>query len=189
VFYGEKQHAVTLHWMEPEIDTGAIVEAGWFDLDDESTGLSVSSACVRHGIPLIDRLLDVAASDAESIKAEAQSLEDRRFFRRSDVPFGGRIPWDRPANEICRFVRACDYHPLESPWGTPMTELDNGLIGIAKARLTPRISKQPPGTVIERNSSAVIVATGDKDIEVSMGECEGGRQPAVNLLTAGARLK
>ena len=94
--------------MEPGIDTGAVAYESSFAIDDQDTGISLSVVCVRHGLPLISRLLEDARRDATSVPAIAQDLSRRRYYHR-DPPQRGALVWARPAHEIARFVRACDY--------------------------------------------------------------------------------
>jgi methionyl-tRNA formyltransferase len=46
IYNGEPRHGVTVHWMEPEVDTGPIAYSATFDLSESDTGLSVSARCV-----------------------------------------------------------------------------------------------------------------------------------------------
>ncbi len=188
VFFGEQRHAVTLHWMEAGIDTGAIVDETWFDLDDESTGLSVSTACVRYGIPLIDQLLETARYEPAAIPARKQDLAERRLFKRADVPFGGRLPWDKSASEILRFVRACDYHPLASPWGYPRTSLDESPLCIRRARPAPERVSGEPGRVVGITDRDAWIGTGSDVIAVEQVAIRGEILPASAVLSEGMKL-
>ena len=155
VYHRETSHAVTLHWMAPGIDTGAIAYEARFPMTDADTGLSVSMNCVKEGIPLVGRLLDDAAKGR--IPKHPQDLARRRVFKRRDVPHGGRIDWSLPASEIDAFVRAADYYPMPSPWGHPAAELRGRPVEVAKVERTGRRADAPPGTV-----AGVEVATGDE---------------------------
>ncbi|HYY23010.1 MAG TPA: formyltransferase family protein [Thermoleophilaceae bacterium] len=92
IYHGERRHGVTLHWMEPEVDAGAVVSEASFAIGPCDTGLTVSAACVRHGLPLVAGLLEVAARDPSAIPATEQDLSRRRWFGRRG-PHGGRVPW------------------------------------------------------------------------------------------------
>ena len=185
IYHGETTHAVTLHWMEPEIDTGAVAYAAKFELTDDDTGLSVSAKCVRQGLPLVKLLLEAAERDPKTIPATAQDLERRRYFGR-DAPQDGRIEWARPAREVVRFVRAADYAPFPSPWGHPVARLDGDRVGIAKAALTGRPSSEAPGSIAEANDG-VQVATGDEWVTVRRLEVDGKYVRAEEGLAPGLR--
>jgi methionyl-tRNA formyltransferase len=81
LFNGESSHAVTLHWMEEGIDTGPVAYASSFPISESDTGLSVSLRCVKHGIPLIRRLLDAAATAPDSIPLIPQVVAASRGLR------------------------------------------------------------------------------------------------------------
>lgn len=161
IYLGEIAHGVTLHWMDPEVDTGPIAFSASFPLAPSDTGLSVSAACVQHGIPLIAKLLAYLAEDPASIPAVQQDLTRRRYFRRG-APHGGWIPWERSAKQVVDFVRACDYGPFPSPWGVPKTRLSSTEISIGRVRTTGEFADAPPGTVGTTGNDGIRVATRDE---------------------------
>jgi methionyl-tRNA formyltransferase len=187
IYHGETTHAVTLHWMEPEIDTGAVAYAAVFDLSGEDTGLSVSAKCVRHGLPLVNRLLETAERDQKAIPATEQDLEHRRYFGR-EAPQDGKLQWSRPAREVVRFVRAADYAPFPSPWGHPVARFEGDCVGIAKAALTGRPTTEAPGSITEAQDGGVDVATGDEWVTVRRLEVDGKYVRAEEVLTPGLPL-
>jgi methionyl-tRNA formyltransferase len=189
IYNGERRHAVTLHWMDPEIDTGPIAYSAPFELTEEDTGLSVSATCVRLGVPLVDQLLADAAGDPSAIPAEPQDLSRRRYFRRGDVPDGGRIVWSRPARQLVDLVRACDYFPFPSPWGQPLARLGDRDLGVLKTSRAAEPSDAPPGTVREAPGEAVAVATGDEWIHLHRVQLNGRPAPAAEVLEPGIRLE
>jgi methionyl-tRNA formyltransferase len=186
IYYGETRHAVTLHWMDPAIDTGAIAYAAAFDLTEGDTGLSASAKCVRHGLPLVERVLNAAEEDPAGIPAIAQDLSRRRYFGR-EAPQDGRLEWDRPAREIVNFVRAADYSPFRSPWGHPTTMVAGRTIGVVRAERTGSATAAPPGTV--RNvDGAVHVAAADEWVAVTRVHIDARYTPADAVLADGSRL-
>jgi methionyl-tRNA formyltransferase len=185
IYHGEDRHAVTVHWMEPGIDTGAIAYEASFPLTDADTGLSVSLRCVREGLPLLERLLE----DAErgTIPAQAQDLSRRRYFGR-EAPQEGRIDWSRTAREIVDFVRACDYFPFPSPWGSPLAALDDGEVAIVKASRTGRANGgESAGTVGDTDYGAVAVAAADEWVLVQRVAVDGTPHDAAEVLRPGTR--
>src|SRR5262245_19991231 len=123
IYKGEVHHGVTLHKMEPGIDTGNIAYQEMVAVGADETGLSLTTKCIDAGLPLVLRLLEVAAEDPSAIPSIAQDLTKREYFGR-EVPEGGKLSWESPARRIVDFVRACDYLPFPSPWGHPRTSLD-----------------------------------------------------------------
>ncbi len=189
IFNGEARHAVTLHWMAPGVDTGAIAYEAWFDLTPDATGLSCSMQCTRLGVPLVEELMAAALRDHTTIPALPQSGRERVLYRKGDVPFGGRIDWERPAAVIDAFVRAADYHPMPSPWGHPQTTLNGALLDVVKVRRTGRACDAPPGSLAMGEAGAVEAATADEWLALQRVRQAGQVMPPEELLEAGGRLE
>ena len=161
IYQGERSHGVTVHWMAPEIDAGPIAYQSLFPIDENDTALSLAARCVREGLPLMMRLLDVAAKHPAEIPAVPQDIEKREYFH-AGVPEGGRLSWQWPAQKIVDFVRACDYFPFRSPWGHPRTSMGTQELAVVKARRTHLAADSPPGTVGESTGEGVKVASSDE---------------------------
>lgn len=187
VYFGEEQHAVTLHWVVEEIDAGSIAYASEFPIGGADTGLSVSARCVRDGIPLFRRLLDTARANPDLIPRVPQPREGRRVFLRRSVPKQGRIDWSEPADRILRLVRACDYYPLESPWGAAWSLLGDARIEIQKARTEPQVSESSPGTVFRADETGAWIATRDATVVVEKILFDGRSTPCVGHVNPGSR--
>jgi methionyl-tRNA formyltransferase len=173
--------------MDPGIDTGAVAYRASFRIEDTETGLSLTAKCVRHGVPLVLRLIADAARDPSSIPALAQDPRKRRYFGR-EVPNDGNVVWDAPARNVVRFVRATDYSPFASPWGTPQAQLGGSPVGITKASLTREATDAPPGSVGEvLEDGAVLVATSDEWIAVCRVQVEGRSVAPRKVLSPGDR--
>jgi methionyl-tRNA formyltransferase len=185
IYHGEGRHAVTVHRMEAGIDTGAIAYERSFPISETDTGLSLSLRCVREGLPLVERLLEDAAGG--SVPARPQDPERRRYFGR-DVPQGGRVDWSRSAKEIADFVRACDYFPFPSPWGSPLSSLGDRDVGILKASRTLRPTDALPGTVGEVEEGSAAVAAADEWVAVHRVAVDGRPEDAAKVLRPGTRL-
>jgi methionyl-tRNA formyltransferase len=182
IYHGETRHAVTVHWMEPGIDTGAVAYERSFEIGEAETGLSLSVRCVREGLPLIEQLLEDA--DRGRIPAHPQDLSRRHYYGR-EAPQGGRIEWDRPARQIVAFVRACDYFPFPSPWGHPRARLDGREVAVLKAAPTGEPASAEPGSV----GSAAKVAAADEWVELRRLSTDSQVVDAADLLQTGQRFE
>jgi methionyl-tRNA formyltransferase len=191
IYRGETSHGVTIHKMEPGIDTGPIVYQELFEIDDADTGFTLSAKCIRSGIALVLRLIETASSDPAAIPLRPQDLTKREYFGR-EIPHGGKLFWTLPAREIVNFVRACDFFPFHSPWGHPQTILRtmSGAqeIGVVKACLTGERCDRAPGTVGEFIGLGVKVACGDEWIIVNKLKVEGRYVNSAGVLEPGSRL-
>jgi methionyl-tRNA formyltransferase len=186
---GERRHAVSLHWMAAGIDTGPIAYDAWFDLDTTATGLSASMRCVRLGLPLIEALVATALTDPRTIPAWPQNHAQRRYYKRCDIPFGGKLNWGLPAATLDAFIRAADYHPMPSPWGHPTTSLDGTPLGVVKVRRTGRACDAAPGTLAMGETGAIEVATADEWLVLQHIHHGGQVRPAVEHLQAGGQFE
>ncbi len=156
IYHGAARHGVTVHRMEAGIDTGAIVFEENFSVTEEDTGLTLALRCAHKGVGLIRKLLGVLAIDPDALPYVAQDRGKRRYFGR-EVPQGGRIDWNVPARRIYDFVRACDYHPFASPWGTPRARLGDREVEVSRTALTGERCDVAPGTARDD-----LVATADE---------------------------
>jgi methionyl-tRNA formyltransferase len=186
IYHGERRHAVTIHWMDPEIDTGRIAYEQAFEITEADTGLTVSTKCVRLGLPLVSQLLEDAARNGASIPAIEQDLRRRRYYGR-EVPQEGRIVWSRPARQVVDFVRACDYRPFPSPWGEPAARLDGREVAILKASRTGEPAADAPGTIGRISDRDAMVAAADEWVRVHRIRVDGSVVDAGEAL-AGERV-
>jgi methionyl-tRNA formyltransferase len=188
IYQGETRHAVSLHWMDAGIDSGPIAYESSFEIDERDTGLSLTAKCVRHGVPLVLRLVADATRDPSSVPEHAQDLRRRHYFGRQ-VPNGGMVVWSAPAREIVRLVRAADYMPFTSPWGVPKAKVGGHTVGIAKASLTGERSDQAPGSVAAMEARGTIaVAAGDEWVAVHRLWVDGRYVKPADICWTGDRL-
>jgi methionyl-tRNA formyltransferase len=187
IYRGEKTHGVTIHKMEPGIDTGPIVYQSFFPVEDSATALSLSFKCVREGVKLMLRLLEVASTEPDRIPLLAQDLKQREYFG-SEVPNDGRLSWSSPACKVLKFVQACDYLPFRSPWGYPRTQLSGREISVVKIKATGLPCNALPGTVAHSRNSGVHVACLDEWVLVKQLQIENKYADAADVLRPGDRL-
>ena len=165
LYFGEKNHGVTLHRMTAEVDAGPIVYQCIFPLTEADTGFSVSLRCIKEGLPMVSQLLETLDENPARLPQTSQDLTQRQFFGRQ-VPHQGRVIWSLPAQHVVNFVRACDFYPFLSPWGHPQTHRGNLEIQIVKARRTRVHANAPAGTVGYLNVGGPVVACADEWIYV-----------------------
>jgi UDP-4-amino-4-deoxy-L-arabinose formyltransferase/UDP-glucuronic acid dehydrogenase (UDP-4-keto-hexauronic acid decarboxylating) len=144
--------------MDAGIDTGPVVFQMLFPVSDDDTALAVYTTCIRAGVSLIQRLLD---TDLARLPLTPQDLTQRAYFGKQ-VPADGCVRWERPARELYNLVRACDYFPFASPWGSPRATLNGQAVKLIKARSTGHACNAPPGTVRAAADSGVEVACADE---------------------------
>jgi methionyl-tRNA formyltransferase len=188
IYKGEKSHGVTVHRMEPGIDTGAIVYQTLFPIENEDTGLTLNFKCTQNGVRLMLKLLETASSAPDDLPLEPQDLSRREYFG-SSIPHNGRLSWLAPAENIVNFVRACDYFPFRSPWGYPTTRLNERELGVVRACRTHLPSDSAPGTVGQLSDTGALVAGADEWVLVK--KLKAGREylAATDVLRSGDHLE
>jgi methionyl-tRNA formyltransferase len=187
IYHDARHYAVTLHWMETGIDTGDIAFTAPVPISRQDTGLTLSAACVRAGLPLIASLLRVAAWNPHHIPAIAQDLTRRRYFGR-EGPHPRGMPWDLPARRLDAFVRASNYGPFPSPWGRPISVLGDCRIEILKTALTGERCSPVPGTVDSDSGGTIRVATEDEWLRIERIAVDGRSSPPADVLREGVVL-
>jgi methionyl-tRNA formyltransferase len=188
IYKGEKSHGVTIHKMEPGIDTGPIVYQMLFPIGDEDTGLTLNFKCTQKGVGLALKLLETASKGLDELPLEPQDLSRREYFS-SSIPHKGRLSWLATADNIVNFVRACDYFPFRSPWGHPTTRLDERELGVVKACRTHLPADAAPGTVGKPSDTGSLVAGADEWVLVKKLKVGGKYLAATDILKSGDRLE
>jgi methionyl-tRNA formyltransferase len=153
IMNGEPRHGVTLHWMESGIDTGPIAYQSMFDLTPNDTALSISSRCSRLGLKLIE---DLVRAEPAAIPRRRQDFSERRYHG-FKVPFEGRVPW-HSAELVERFIRACNFYPLPSPWGVPTLRYRGEELGMIEVSVTNQQCTAPAETVEFRQNKCYVAA-------------------------------
>ncbi len=74
------------------------------------------------------------------------------------------IPWEH-ARSLERYVRACNFYPLPSPWGIPTIEHDGASFGLIEAAVTDELCQGELGRLQVRGQRC-LVSTGDFWVEL-----------------------
>ena len=186
LYEGAERHGVTLHRITARVDEGPVAFIERFELGSGDTALKVMTQCVRRGLALLERLLDLAEA-GEPIPAHPQDLAGRRWFG-SGPPEGGSLDWNRPARQVANFVRACDYRPFAGPWEFPRCVADGRKVAIASAEVLAEPASVQPGTVAAATGGSVLVAAADTWVRVDRVEVNGQGVSAAEVLRANDHL-
>jgi UDP-4-amino-4-deoxy-L-arabinose formyltransferase/UDP-glucuronic acid dehydrogenase (UDP-4-keto-hexauronic acid decarboxylating) len=186
LYEGAERHGVTLHHMTPIFDSGSIVFADEFDIGPQDTGLSVLMQCVRRGMKLLERLLEIV-EHGDPVPAYPQDPSRRRWFA-VGPPQEGLLDWSGPARRVVDFVRACDYSPFPSPWGFPRCIVGGVEIAVPAASVAGERESAAPGTIVHADGGAVLIAAADAWVRVDQVEIGDWRGPATEAFGDGARL-
>ena len=181
---GESRHAVTLHWMTADVDAGPIAYKAWFEIGPRDTGVRVATRGAQEGVPLLRQLLEDAA--AGTIPADPQPPGEKSVWHGREVPYDGGLPWDAGARRVVDLVRAADFAPFESPWGSFRTTVAGQEVAILRAAATGEPADAPAGAVGEAGEKGIRVSAGDEWVEVERTAVGGESVPPAEALPAGA---
>ncbi|MEX0608706.1 MAG: formyltransferase family protein [Balneolaceae bacterium] len=185
IYNGEKEYGVTLHWLEKGIDTGHIAYRESVLLNQQETGLTLSTKCAHSGMNLISKLLKNLSEDCAAIPRIPQNITGRRYFKKKEIPQNGCITWAKTSTEIDAFVRASNYSPFKSPWGFPKTTYKGSEVKISSVSLTDVSCCVKPGTINFVRDEVVRVATADNWLAIKTCGVNGSQVPAHTIFCDG----
>ncbi|MFC6686534.1 MupA/Atu3671 family FMN-dependent luciferase-like monooxygenase [Jhaorihella thermophila] len=157
---GETRFGVTWHMIEGGIDEGDILAQRMFDIAPDDTAFSLNSRCYAAGLESFADVVEGLESGAPA--RMPQDLALRSYHARDDrPPAAGRLNFGRMAQALAAQIRALDFGDYWNPLCLPKIELGGQVLLVRKAALAEVPVGTAPGTVVERDLSGVLVATGD----------------------------
>lgn len=155
IILGARRFSISLFFIDPGIDSGAVIASRDFPLGDDDT---IVSSYVKATMATADMIAQALAEGLfDRGKATPQMGEVYYLPRR--LPEDGAIDWNRSAREIARFVAA-----LTRPYPGAFSTWAGARLNVWKARPidVPRPEGARPGQVLlVCAGGAVIVSTGD----------------------------
>jgi methionyl-tRNA formyltransferase len=173
IIFGDAYNEITLHWLDPGVDTGDIIGQGRVEIRRDDTGYTCGHRLTEAG-------RDVFRANWPLIKAGTAPRRKQDPALASTYNFSwavAEVDWGRPAVEIWNLIRAIS-RPLQGAW----TMLGGRKVRIWKARvLEPgrhvRVEGAVPGQVLAVTGRGMWVQTGDG--QVSIEECEVDGDPGL----------
>ena len=161
LFNGEREHGVTWHLVEGDIDSGPILKQSRFAIGPEETAIGLVSHCIKAGGALLRPL--AVELVAGKVQATRQDEKDRLYFGSKDRPWNGDLPWWRAAADVKRVARALSFHPMPNMFYRPRFAFD-----IAKPLFAEQVEvfdSQPHG---EPGTVAKVL---DDEVSISLADC------------------
>jgi methionyl-tRNA formyltransferase len=190
LYEGAREHGVTLHEMIPDLDAGDIVAEARFPVGPEEGAIGLLSQCVRREKELLSALLEDLGGGRE-IRGTPQDLERRRWFGGAPRELAD-VDSSWPAEKLANIVRACDYRPFRSPWGSLCAVVRGQRLEVLEAEAAgpgEGGAGEAPGSVRLQRDGSALVATGDGWLRLWEIEVEGAELPASSVLLDGDRLE
>lgn len=151
---GAVETGVSLHRIDPGIDTGDIIDQQAFEIDETETAKTLYVKYLNHGAVLIDRNLD-SIMDANEV-AYPQDWRGSTYFSRSTIDYANlSVDLRQTALGIVRQINAYNHrsYQLAVIAGQPISRVD----------VTPRRSIAKPGTIVARDDATLTIASIDYD--------------------------
>jgi methionyl-tRNA formyltransferase len=162
---GEAESGVTLMQMDEGMDTGAMLEQLTTPITDEETAAELSerlsalgALATRKGLPVYvaGGYTPVAQDHARATMAPMLKKHD------------GRIDFTKPARAVHDHVRGM------TPWPGAFTDARGKVLKVLATRVTDiPAGNAAPGTVVFADKSRVIVACGERGVELARVQLEG----------------
>ena len=109
ILHNEKTTASTAHFMETELDGGDIIDEEEVPIDENEIGSSLYFKISDATIIVFKRIYErLKTNGILSHKPIGESHTYKRI-----LPNNGNIDWSKSAKEVCTFIRALNFRPLQ----------------------------------------------------------------------------
>ena len=114
IMNGDKQFAMTLHYIDPGTDTGDIIKVAWFDMDPQCTVTQLYEQTCRAGFELFKQMLPAILKGAAPRTPQREFIEkgESTNFCLSKAFKEKEVLLDWGLERIYNFARAMDF-PLK----------------------------------------------------------------------------
>jgi len=157
---GERQTGVTIHWMDPTLDTGPIMQQRSVVICDGMNSTELARILCNAGIEILAEALDQI--EEGQARREVQNEEEASYFPPASETVR-TICWDEHADSIIRLVRA------SSMLGGAFASLNNLKVKVIGAEIMEQRIEPNPGRVLAQSKNRAIVACRDAAVCVHFG--------------------
>jgi len=162
MLFGDSVNRITLHWLDPGVDTGDIIDQGETDIRPNDTGFTCGQRLTEVG-------RDVFRRNWPLIKAGTAPRRKQDPAQASHFNFDwsmAEIDWTKPATQIWNLVRALT-RPLRGAW----TWLGGHKLRVWKVRVVEPsrelvVSGVVPGQVIAIIGKGIWVQAGEGQVQM-----------------------
>lgn len=175
LIHGEKITGNTMMWLDPQVDSGAIVDQIEFPITPYDTCKTLyDQVAIANGTMLM-RLIDNLEKGVKPVLPIANETDEPILPRRR--PKDGLLNWNQSGEAIYDFIRA-----LTDPYPGAFTYLDGKKYLIWKATLLPISAQSEPGRIggcaygFVENSCGYVVGTESNAVLITEIEDEDGNR-------------
>lgn len=192
IINGEKQHGISWHEMNLEVDTGKIFKQVKIELEPTETALTLNAKCYQAAIVSFQELSEELATKKTTTKF--QDLQQRSYCARYQKPPAlGIIDFNSSAIVIDNLVRGLDFGNYPNPLATAKLLLNSnsGLdyAIVTKVKVLKALSSQSPGTIVGITNQQLIVATSSHNIALKTIISQQNQTKSITELVTNYQLK
>ncbi|HKL79653.1 MAG TPA: methionyl-tRNA formyltransferase [Mobilitalea sp.] len=168
IINGEEETGVTIMYMDVKLDTGDMILQEKTQITKQETGGSLHDKLADLGAKLlIEALIKIKAGTADRIPQDDSKANHVKTLNK-DM---GNIDFTLPAVQIERLIRGLN------PWPSAYTHLEGKTLKLWSAEVGDTDNDNTePGTIIEIQRDAIVVATGDKALVIKELQLEGKKR-------------
>lgn len=152
---GETTHGVTLHLIEPGIDSGPIVSGRTVPIHADDTGRTLYDRCVEAGVDLLAEAWPTIRT-LSVVPATPQDEEGALYYNRHAMDFSDRrVTWKQDCATIANRMRALIFPPFQYPEVTVRGGSSLAVHAMSWDRVAHR---GRPGEILGADGHGVVVA-------------------------------
>ncbi len=174
ILAGDTQTGITIMQMDAGLDTGPmLLQHSCPILPDDTSGSLHDRLAVLGAKSLLEALEGLADHRLNACQQPDESVTYADKLSKAEAC----VRWQESALSIERQIRAFN------PWPVAQTHLDGEVIRLWQGQALPdQASQAPPGTIVQADRHAVLVATGEGLLVLQRLQRPGGRPMAVTEL-------
>jgi methionyl-tRNA formyltransferase len=172
---GDAETGISIMQMDAGLDTGPILLQERLAIEPEDTAGSLHDRLAVLGAKCIAKALD------KPLRPRAQNEAGASYARRIEKS-EAIIDWKRPAEAICRQIRAFNPQPGAS------TSLNGDILKVWHA-LPGGACGGEPGVIVAAGPDAIVVAAGTGSVNVAELQRAGGKRLRAGAYSAGGGIK
>jgi methionyl-tRNA formyltransferase len=154
---GEKEFGVTIHYMNPGVDRGDIIDQIFFNIEDVKNGRELYELCVKMGVKLFKRVYEDIINFRT--KRIPQDDKDALYYPLNSIDFSNNILQPNLATRVLyNWCRAFIFPPFQYPIFVSGNEKFKILSVFPDYR---KNNFEKPGTIIIREKNYIKIATHD----------------------------
>ncbi len=176
---GEAATGVTIHHINPGVDSGALLRSRAVPIEEADTGRTLYDRCAAAGVALFRDTWPGLRQG--TIHGTPQADADVLYYNRHSIDFSRReVSWRADARSVFNWVRALIFPPFQYP----LVRLNGTELEIGTVRWDRRPHRGRPGEILaaDADGSLVVAAPGGRLIVGALRM--GGQQVGSAALSA-----